>query len=974
VTWSDAVCDIHEVPHGFAPNVTTAIEFYAEEFRPLITQLFQACAERGDPFDEELQLVTSTGRRVPVRAIGEAVRDDEGRIVVVHGAFQDITPLRDAAAALSASQRRFQQFADSLPMILYTAPPTGEIDFVNRTFWEYTGLDRDATDLEQGEWAQAVHDDDRARVFAEWQVAVANGSEYNLLCLIGSSSGEYRTHLVSAKPIHDDSGQVVRWYGTALDIEDSVREGERAAALATELTQTLNAMHDAFYTVTPDWRFLFINDAAERLMQRPRETLLGRVLWDEFPEARETIAWDIFHEARATSRPSSFEMAYEPLRIEAEVSVYPSDDRLSVFVRDVTEARRAERLLAESEERFRGVARATTDAVWDWNLVTDEVWWSEDVEEIFGLTAADLTATRDLWKRHVHPDDVESVDQSIRDAILHGPDSWRHEYRFRRADGEYVPVLDRATLIRDERGTATRMVGGMNDLSERYDALRRIQEQARLLDEANDAIFVHDLDYHVTFWNAGAARLYGWGESDALGADVRTLVCPLDQWPAYQASVEQVVSAGQWRGPFEQVRQDGSGVVVEANWTVLHDEHGQSRAVLAINRDMTEELALRGQIEQIQRLEVLGQLTGGIAHDFNNLLTVVMGSTEQLTESLPQGSSQHTLATTAGMAARRGADLTRRLLAFARRQPLQPHPRDLNDIVAGVRPLLQQTLGERISVDLDLEADVWTALVDQPQLEACIVNLAVNARDAMPEGGRILIETRNAELDDSYASTHSEVAPGEYLMLALSDSGTGMSPEVLSHAFDPFFTTKPPGSGSGLGLSMVYGFVKQSGGHAKIYSELGHGTTVKVYLPRTTAAVALDRPEPVMVVAGNDEHVLVVEDDDLVRASVTEQLLSLAYRVTAVASAGEALHALESGVAFDLLFTDVVMPDMDGRELAKLVQEKYPDLPILLTSGYTEHLALGYGAVVQWRFLSKPYTRSELAGSLRAVLLDWRAG
>jgi len=970
VTWSDAVCDIHEVPHGFAPDVATAIEFYAEEFRPLITELFQACAERGDPYDEEMEVVTATGRRVPVRVIGEAVRDDQGHVVLVHGAFQDVAPLREAEAALSASQRRFQQLADSLRVIIWTAHPTGAVDYANRMFWEYTGIDPRSIDLESGDWITVVHPEDRARVVHEWQAAVSAGDQYGLRFRIQRSDGEHRTHLVSGTPVRDDSGQVLRWYGTALDVEDAVREGERAASLATELTQTLNAMHEAFYSVTPDWRFLFINDAAERLLQRPREALLGRVLWDEFPEARETIAWDGFHEAYATGRPSSFEMPYEPLGIEVEVSVYPGDDRLSVFIRDVTEPHRAERLLAESEERFRGVARATTDVVWDWDLVTDAVWWSEDVEEIFGLTATDLSMTRDMWRAHIHPDDAESVVDAIHDAISNGPDSWRHEYRFRRADGEYVPVLDRATLIRDEGGTATRMVGGMNDLSERYDALRRIQEQARLLDEANDAIVVHDLDYHVTFWNAGAARLYGWDGSDALGADVRTLLCALDQWPAYATAVEQVASTGQWRGPVEQVRQDGSRIVVEATWTLIHDEYGRPRAVLAINRDMTEELALQAQVERAQRLEVLGQLTGGIAHDFNNLLTVVMGSTDLLAESLPRDSPLLSLATTAQTAARRGAELTSRLLAFARRQPLQPHPRNVNDVIAGVRPLLEQALGERISVDLDLEANVWTVLVDQPQLEACIVNLAVNARDAMPAGGSISIETRNAVLDDSYASTHTEVASGGYVMIALSDSGTGMSPEVLAQAFDPFFTTKPPGSGSGLGLSMVYGFVKQSGGHAQIDSELGRGTTVKIYLPRTSAAATAELAKPDTVVDGNDEHILVVEDDDLVRASVTEQLLSLAYRVTAVASAEGALRALESGVVFDLLFTDVMMPDMDGRELARLVEERYSDLPIVLTSGYTENLGLGSGAAPEWCFLRKPYTRPELAATLRAVLSD----
>ena len=966
VTWSDVVCDIHEVPHGFSTDVASAIDFYAEESRPIITERFQACVEHGEPFDEELVLSTATGRRVPVRAIGEAVYDDDGQVVLVHGAFQDQTDLRQIEAALLASHRRFRQFAEALQVIVWTALADGSVDYVNPAFWKYTGLAPDDVDLRTGEWISTVHPDDRDRVFAEWQSIMTVGGEYSLQFRLRRADGEYRAHLVSATPIHDD-GVLARWYGTAIDVEDAVRERDRAAAVAAELTQTLNAMNDGFFTLDSEWRFVFVNDALARMSRGPREELVGRSMWDVFPDARDTIAWEAYHEAAATQTPRTFEMTYEPLGVTVDVTIYPEAERTAVFVRDVTSAREAERRLAESEERFRGVARATTHAVWDRNFVTNEVWWSEGIETLFGLNREDFPSVADLWEDRIHPDDAGPVLESLRAALAHGPDEWRREYRFRRSDDVYVPVLDRGTILRDDAGVAIRMVGGMNDLSERHAAIRQIEEQARFLDEANDGIFVRSLDHRITYWNAGAARLYGWEAHDAVGADVRALLYPPDAWPAHEAANDEVIQTGQWRGRVRKLRRDGELVTVDATWTLIEDEHGEPTAVLAINRDVTEEVALQTQLEQIQRLEVLGQLTGGIAHDFNNLLTVVIGSTELIAGSVPPDSLAQRQAETARVAALRGAELTRRLLAFARRQPLQPHPRSVNDIVAGVQPLLRQALGERIRIELELDSEIWSTMVDQPQLESCLINLAVNARDAMPGGGRILIETQNTELDEDYTREHVEVAPGEYVLIALSDSGTGMTREVLAKAFEPFFTTKQPGAGTGLGLSMVYGFVKQSGGHVKIYSEPGHGTVVKIYLPRSTAEATSEPRELARSTRGGDEHVLVVEDDDLVRANVTEQLLSFGYRVTSAASARKALEILESGVAIDLLFSDIVMPDMDGRELAKIVNQTYPGLPILLTSGYTEHLALGFGAASGWHLLSKPYTRRDLAEHLRAA-------
>jgi nitrogen-specific signal transduction histidine kinase len=387
--------------------------------------------------------------------------------------------------------------------------------------------------------------------------------------------------------------------------------------------------------------------------------------------------------------------------------------------------------------------------------------------------------------------------------------------------------------------------------------------------------------------------------------------------------------------------------------------------------DVTSERALEETLRRSQRMEALGQLTGGLAHDFNNLLTVILGNAEMLVEALGHDEQLRGLADMTRMAAERGSELTSRLLAFARRQPLDPRPTDVNRLISGLDGLLRRTLGEHVEVEIVHGGGLWPALVDGAQLESAVLNLCINARDAMPGGGRLTIELANAHLDIAYADLHDEVVPGQYVLVAVSDTGVGMSAETTERAFDPFFTTKSAGGGSGLGLSMVHGFIKQSQGHVKIYSELGEGTTVKLYLPRAArgAAALESRPTPAPTLAGS-ERILLVEDDELVREHVADQLRDLGYQVTAAADGQAALVELRSDAPFDLLFTDVVMPGgISGRQLADEAQRLRPGLPVLFTSGYTENAIVHQGRLDPGvQLLQKPYRRGDLAMKLRKVL------
>ncbi len=395
-------------------------------------------------------------------------------------------------------------------------------------------------------------------------------------------------------------------------------------------------------------------------------------------------------------------------------------------------------------------------------------------------------------------------------------------------------------------------------------------------------------------------------------------------------------------------------------------------AAIVVARDITKRKQAEVQLRQAQKMHAIGQLTGGIAHDFNNLLAVIMGNLELLHEQLAAQPRLHELAQQALRAVDRGANLTRRLLAFARRQPLLAQPTDLNKLILGMLDLMRRTLGANIQIDTMLAADLKQTLVDPDQLESALLNLAINARDAMPRGGKLALETGNVQLDQNYAATQQDVRPGPYVMLAVRDNGGGMAPEVLEHAFEPFFTTKETSKGSGLGLSMVYGLVKQSGGHIAIHSKPGQGTTVRLYLSQmqATASPPAGVKAADTVFKGHGETILVVEDDTDVRLFAVNALRALGYDTRQVGDAAAALELLAATPQIALLFTDIVLPgEMDGVKLAAEAQRRHPGLRVLFTSGYTEHpLIVGGQLADDVEILAKPYRKNELGQKLRVLL------
>lgn len=531
--------------------------------------------------------------------------------------------------------------------------------------------------------------------------------------------------------------------------------------------------------------------------------------------------------------------------------------------------------------------------------------------------------------------------------------------------------------IAEDGDQAGFLLGFSEDITDR----KRAQEELRalnatlsaLIEASPVAIASLGLKLDILTWNRAAEQIFGFPQAELLGRPCGILL-PDTEPEALEPLRSQLLAGNVVRGinlPLR--RRDGTLMQVRVSGAPLFDGEGSPRGFVICLEDITERQAVEEQLRQSQKMEAVGQLTGGIAHDFNNLLGIIIGNLDLLRgrPNLDEDSAE--ILNDASEAALRGADLTRRLLAFARRQPLQPRRVDINTLVSGTAKLLHRTLGTTIEVRLSLAADLGAVLVDPTQLATALTNLAVNARHAMPHGGQLVISTRNAFLDAAYAAQHAEVTAGSYVALEVTDTGAGMPPDILARAFEPFFTTKDVGMGTGLGLSMVFGFAKQSDGHVKIYSEVGHGTTVRLYLPEvpeTKRDKTTDTSADEMPLAQRCETVLAVEDDDKLRRLLVRQLMELGYTVLEAEGPQLALALLAEGARVDLLLTDVVMPGgISGWELARDATRLRPGLRTVFTSGFPNGAFGSHGGVPEGaHLLAKPYRKEELARMVRRRL------
>jgi PAS domain S-box-containing protein len=802
-----------------------------------------------------------------------------------------------------------------------------------------------------------------------YQECASAGTAYDLEVEMISGKGRRLWARLMGEAERDSHGAIVRVQGALQDITERKEAELRAHHMEERLARTLESISEAFITMDREWRFTYLNLEAEQLLQRSRSDLVGKVVWDEYPQAGGPAFERAYRTAVATGTPVEFEEYYPGLDCWFRVRAFPTPDGLAVYFNDVTLNRRATDVLAASEERFRLLSKATSDAIWDWDLVSGVVWWNEGIETLFGYPKEEVEPTPEFWTAHIHPDDVDEVVHSIHEAIDGTVQQWSAEYRYRHKSGTYLYVIDRGYLMRDSTGKAVRMIGGMTDLSERKEAELRLAEQAALLDQAGDAILVRNMDNQILYWNRSAEVIYGWSAAEVVGKSVADLLYT-DPAPLLEATAT-VLRDEEWSGELEHLTKCGKLITVGCRWTLLRNERGEPKSILGINSDITEKKRLEQQFLRAQRMESIGTLASGIAHDLNNILAPILMSTEMLKADVQSEEALQTLETLSN-SAKRGAELIKQVLGFARGIDGKPSNVNAGVIARDIQQVIRDTFPRNIDFHLNMCAELWGIHIDPTQLHQVLINLCVNARDAMPNGGVLRISLENVVLDEVFAGMNLHSKPGPFVLVCVSDTGAGMSPEVQEKIFEPFFTTKELGKGTGLGLSTTFTIVKNHGGVIHLYSEPDKGTTIKIYLPALTEKGGAEdiSVAEARLPLGHGELILVVDDEEGIRETAQKALERFGYRVITAVNGAEGVSTyVQNKDQIAVVLTDMSMPVMDGPAMIVALKSIDPSVRIIGSSGLAANgdVAKALGAGVDF-FVPKPYTADALLATLKQVL------
>jgi PAS domain S-box-containing protein len=933
----------------------------------------------------------------------------------------EVAQLRETQAGQSETELRL--ITDALPMLVASIGRDYRYRFNNRYYETWFGRDSAAL---AGLHVRAVLGPDAFAERLPFMERALAGETIAVDGFLPGRDGRPRACAIQYIPRRNEAGTVEGFFVLAIDVDerraaerrriavaelgDRLRDlddtAEIAFAAAEILGTTLGVSRAGYGTIDPvaetvmierDWNAPGIRSLAGTLQFRDYGSYI-----EDLKRGETVICVDAEHDPRTAAgaealkaisahafvnMPLTEHGGFVALLYLNHATARPWSAEELAFMRNVaervraaTERSRATAARRASDAQFHAFAQVVPNHVWAAAPTGELDWFNDQVYAYSGAAPGTLDGT--AWADLVHPQDRPAAIRAW-GAALAGGHPYEAEFRIRRADGTDRWFLVRAEPIRAADGAILRWVGTNTDIQDRKAAAaelarlntslerqveRRTRERDRIWETTTDLMGTAGLDGYLKAVNPAWTRTLGWDEETLLAQPFATLIDPAD----HAETVDVVRRLGQGEtvtGFVDRVfTQDGGQRIVM--WTAVPD----GEIFTIIGRDITEQRLTEEALRQAQKMEAVGQLTGGLAHDFNNLLTGISGSLELLQTRMAQGrlTDLDRYINAAQGAAKRAAALTHRLLAFSRRQTLDPKPTSVNGLIAGMEELVRRTVGPAITIEVVGSAGLWPALVDPNQLENALLNLCINARDAMPEGGRITIETANKWLDLRAARERS-LEPGQFLSLCVTDTGTGMTPEVIARAFDPFFTTKPIGEGTGLGLSMIYGFARQSGGQVRIYSEIGRGTTVCLYLPRHYGPAEEREGQADLAHAPRAEQgqtVLIVDDEPTVRMLVTEVLEDLGYTAIEAADGTGGLKVLESDVRLDLLVTDVGLPGgMNGRQMADAGRVVRPGLKVLFITGYAENAVLGNGYLEPgMQVLTKPFVMEALAGRIKELI------
>jgi PAS domain S-box-containing protein len=889
--------------------------------------------------------------------------------------------------ALRNSEQRFRDFADSISdrfwetdeqhRFAWRLEPSERLrlwpSIIGKTRFELADVDPAQDPL----WRKHLDDLNARRPFRDYRYSLRD------------PAGRLRFRSISGKPIYDRSGKFLGYRGTSTDITDNME----TELLATRLGRVVDeALNEIYIVDVESHHFMFANRRARDNLGYSMDELREMTVLDLCPALNKDALLRNYTELDSRRQQSLIiETSYQRKNgslydVEAHLQRFDVSGLSPIYtliVNDTTNRKRVHSELASKS----ALLQTTLDnmaqglCVYDENLTL--VGYNKKFIAFLGLppdavhTGSSYAENIEHFARHALGLSETGVAEYVMQHNAQARERFARRSLHRRLDGSIIASNRRPM---PDGGFVTTF----SDITERMQTEEALRLAAAELQEVKASFEAAILASRQILyeWNLGDNNIRWSGETavflgyapEELGGFERFLrhVHPEDlDYVEREARHEEEIGVS-FHLEYRLRHKNGHYVNVSDSGVYLAGRAGQAKRVVGFIADITTQKSAAESLRQSDKMLAIGQLTGGIAHDFNNLLAIVRGNLELLGEDLAEDSHLHKRVQTAMSAADRGAALTQRLLAFARKQPLVPQTTHINSLIVDMEDLMRRSLPATVAIGMTLAEDLWLTSIDPNGLESALLNLVLNARDAMPTGGKLTVETANSALDADYADNNEEITAGQYVMIAVTDTGTGMPPDVVARAFEPFFTTKPVGRGTGLGLSMVYGFAKQSGGHAKIYSELGHGTTVKLYLPRArgnTLTTMVEDELPV-VQDSNNETILVVEDDALVRATVDRMLQELGYTVLLAATGEDALPFLESDAHIDLLFTDVVLPGkLGGKALAERARKLRPNLAVIYSSGYTQNSIIHQGRLdADVELLSKPYKKQDLARRLRSVL------